>query len=588
MSSPAAVTVDAESVLLLATEPAGDSLGTLTLTMRSERVRTLTGAQLAWNIDHAPRWTYSADYVVNEELAAAWRTGLTEDPDRRVAVPLWPHWILSDDYATRWISAAYWMRTDTAAVVAAASVAGLPSGTAVVPLLFGFLDNEPNLKALAEELGTLSVTVQEDAPLAWAVSLVDQSLSAAAWPTALVPAWATVGEQVRTEFERNALGQGRETVRTGGDSLNAFKQSADFILGDAASVADLLDFFRLQAGMAGVFTAPSWFQPGTVSTYNPTGYSARFASEELELEFFRTGLAEGKVDLVQVPDPTGSATAEMPVYLYKFSYDVPAAASGPVLETLTSHEDSISYDSNTYTPARLEHDSLRRTREFGKETVQVECALGDSAHLLRQWRREHEAPLTLTIYEAYASGSPTPARIFSGIVGEIDLGERVFQARVGETVEADFPRVLVQRADNLAPWSTEQGADPADYDVAATVYDVTGHQLRVTLASDTFATDYFAWGWLELGTGTDYQRRVIVAQTKNGSDPHRTLQLDRPLRGTFTGGESVTLYPGYSGDWEAAQSLFTTGSAYLNFLGFPYVPDDQPEIDNDFGLPGKK
>lgn len=587
MSDPAATTINGESVLLLPTEPTWEDKVRLQLTLRSDVVRTLSGRALLYQLDHAPRWQLSLSYDIDHDTAAAWRTGLREDPDRRVAIPLWPHYGLSDAYAARWVDAANWWRADTGAIVAAGSVSGLPSGTYVAPVLIGRITRRPSLKALEPWLGTFALEIEEEGPIAGAITLVDQSLSSASWPTALEPAWTQIVEQIEVQVDTDALGQGREPVLIGVEAPAAFSQEAEFAL-EPADAAVLADFFRLQGGRAGVFTAPAWFTPGTVSTYNPIGYSARFGGEELALDFYEPNLAEAKVKLVEVPVPGDTATAAQPVYLYRLRYDVPASAGGPLDETITSHEAQITYGSQDYLPGRIEHGSIEQTWEFGRVSVDLRCALGDSAHLLRQWRREHEAPLTLEIFEAYPSGSPSPVPIFSGRVGAVSLQDRVFQAEAGDLPSADFPRLRVQRADNLAPWSALQGSDPADYAVSATVYDLSGHQLRVTFASDSYAADYFAWGWLAIGTGADYQRRVIVWQAKTAGDPARTLKLDRPLRGTISPGASLTLYPGYNGDWTAAKSLFTTDSAYLNFIGFPYVPDHAPEIPANFKTAIKK
>jgi hypothetical protein len=105
----------------------------------------------------------------------------------------------------------------------------------------------------------------------------------------------------------------------------------------------------------------------------------------------------------------------------------------------------------------------------------------------------------------------------------------------------------------------------------------------VSGASPTYFTDWFALGWIEVGTGSAIQRRMIIRST-NPSGGALTVTLQRAFDVLPIAGDTAHLFPGCDG-------MFATCKAYngstnptgkfandLNFGGEPFCPAGNPSL----------
>lgn len=173
--------------------------------------------------------------------------------------------------------------------------------------------------------------------------------------------------------------------------------------------------------------------------------------------------------------------------------------------------------------------------------------------------------------------------LFSGETVEASVRGKVISAtcRTGSVAfDQMVPRVRVQAGCNNTLIDVGCGLLRANWEFSATV-DSPGSAgwpftlslsglARVTGPVPTYAFDFFAGGWIQLGAD-----RVAVRASTVAVGGSLILTLGRDPEPFPAGGETVVLYPGCDGRRETCLARFGN---YENFLGHPFIPVSNPSL----------
>ena len=107
----------------------------------------------------------------------------------------------------------------------------------------------------------------------------------------------------------------------------------------------------------------------------------------------------------------------------------------------------------------------------------------------------------------------------------------------------------------------------ADWGDSRTIDTVSADGLEITLVSDGRSDGYYTLGYVEVTISGNSHYRMITSHDASTKKIKIRFKFESTPSGT------VTLYPGCDGDIETCEDKF---SNLDNFLGFPYVPEDNP------------
>ena len=597
MSTPVeTVSIDSEDVVLLRMEPDEGQGGTrITLIENTHLVRSLTERE-----SRRPGWSTERIHLRNTfdllpAEAASLRTAIATLGSKRVAMPVWIDARAASDWANSYFLPQYAMRLDTGAVIHHTAIAALdPQTIEVVPLVIGYIDR-PDINAITE---AATITVEEDCPTTWRCVVRDNSVGGTEFPD-IDPAYLpTFLDLSRDDIDRIEIGHGREKALEGLDSIHRWGQRALFSLQTADEIRDLMAFFaRRCRGRYKSFQMPAWFAPHTSgSAETPDAYIARFGSDQLTIEFVHAKLARTTLECWQLPwelnPPDGEAFELAPIsWLYEFSYDVPG---GPIVSRYTSWDESKTYSSNEYPPAKIEHTRLRSSMELGESDCELRVYGPDFPEILRQAERNAFGTLTLTISQIDPETPATaPIVRFRDEVAEIRSTGRLMTVSAGRKFRRRWPRAVVEKRDNLGAFDPVYGRSKAAFVRECVVYEVWSDGRKLLLNIDDGGAnpdeDFFSGGYGDAGAGTDYNSAGILKHFKAadvGAD--LSIELDRPMP-DVEATDTVYLYPGYSGKWTAAKAApWNASNAHYNFLGFPFTPPEPPGFELPDDQRGKK
>ena len=158
-------------------------------------------------------------------------------------------------------------------------------------------------------------------------------------------------------------------------------------------------------------------------------------------------------------------------------------------------------------------------------------------------------------------------------------------AQVGNLFERKVPRVLLQPTCNYALFDGACGLNKDDWKYRGYVLATLLNPSRIHLRSLARVTGtwvqpdlhWFAGGWIELGSNTDFESRFIAdASTYDASgDGFIELTLSTPLGRTPAVDEEVYLFPGCDGKRGTCKDKFGN---YTRFGGFPHMPVGNPSM----------
>ena len=336
---------------------------------------------------------------------------------------------------------------------------------------------------------------------------------------------------------------------------------------------------------------------------------ARFDSPKLELEWITDRLATASFRVRELPpelalpagETLGTTLGNLTprAWLYEFTKTFPGAT---VVARYTSYERDLTYGGNTYAAKKLSHGDIKTGLALDRDELTIDCDGLEIPTLLDVALLRSEVPLMLTVYRAEITGAGTAGNAttaWSGEVSTASIKAKRLSAKassLGSVFDRKAPRFYLQPGCNHALFSTGCGIAAATWSHTAllTAVGTAGYPYTFTIGSlnraggtTLSATDAFAGGWVEIGTGATLSRRAILASSSvAGGTCVLTLSGDpTPFP---TNGTALTVYPGCDGRKETCAATFGN---FLNFGGHPFVPTGNPslfKLSSDAGSGGKK
>jgi uncharacterized phage protein (TIGR02218 family) len=330
-----------------------------------------------------------------------------------------------------------------------------------------------------------------------------------------------------------------------------------------------------------------------------TAALVRFAKTGLTLRWYSTGEVEASVELKEVAtdyytpggELHGSTVGKLPraCFLYRFTVAYPGTSQ---VWRLTSYEQAISYESAAYTPRPIEHGDIRETLNLERNEVEVRTRAFEGNPLMLFIPFRLEFPLKLEIIEAKTNAAGDTitgaTRVFSGEVVRVNFDGPYLTARavtIGNLFERKIPRLLMQPTCNYALFDGACGLAKADWQYRGYLIEhlVNPTRLRLRTLSRVNGTwilpdaHWFAGGWVELGSGEDFESRFIAdagAYNPSGSG-FIEITLSTPLRNAPEADDEVILYPGCDGKHGTCLGKFGN---FARFGGFPHMPVGNPSM----------
>jgi hypothetical protein len=317
---------------------------------------------------------------------------------------------------------------------------------------------------------------------------------------------------------------------------------------------------------------------------------ARFAEATLEWSYTTPYMATTRIKFVEVameyPSnivPVPPAPLPEPAYLFIF------VEAGIRTDRFTSYENTVTIATGTYAgtyvPAPFSFDTVKAGLKLDQEKLDLKSFQFTGNPLNKMWPFALDGILTVEIVEVNLNTSdPTqpatsPISRFYGDVWSIDSTWKATIVPFGNLFDRKFPRFLLSVSDNYTEFSPPTQQTPSAFLIGGLIHDSnlinhTSQTLVVTGATAHLkATDYFAGGWLETGTGANLEKRGILHSVATGTGDV-TLTIDRPLLKALTGAP-ISMYPGYDASIDQCETKFNNR---INFGGQPFIPNVNPGV----------
>jgi hypothetical protein len=246
-------------------------------------------------------------------------------------------------------------------------------------------------------------------------------------------------------------------------------------------------------------------------------------------------------------------------------------SSGPFTNYYTSFSEDVLFQGNNYKARSIERTNFNRKGTLTPTKINIKAPIDN---LLQKYiANTPSEPVFIDIISTlpFVSGLPS-AQFFRGRVVNATIAENMIAADCESRTQIfrnKVPSVIYQSRCNHQLFSTPIGSIGAcnllktNYLVTATVTVVGASLVSPTFA--TFPNDYFTGGFVEFGLDA----RWI---TKHIAD---TIYLQVPFDSRVITGAIVFAFPGCDKKPETCRDKFSNS---LNFLGFPYIPSQNPVI----------
>jgi len=231
----------------------------------------------------------------------------------------------------------------------------------------------------------------------------------------------------------------------------------------------------------------------------------------------------------------------------------------------TSGDTAIEFGGNTWEPATIKRSPARYDTKLEGTRVTVTFARTDPA--IARYLAQTPVELSwIRIHKLFRDQDPMEAcLIFAGVILSVAVKGLAAEARcagIDYVINHHFLNWRYQPECNHTIFSEGCGLNEADYELTTTVdVDETGR----LLTSDDFASYYDDWFTLGVARHND-EERFIVDHAGN------TITLMVPFR-DLSSGDTVIVLPGCDGKGSTCATKFDN---YKHFLGFPYIPTDNP------------
>ncbi len=244
------------------------------------------------------------------------------------------------------------------------------------------------------------------------------------------------------------------------------------------------------------------------------------------------------------------------VWLYEFSQ-----AAGGVTRywRYTSWQTNLSYGGNTFAAAKIEHGKIEQGIRLEKVEVEITAEDVENSPISLVAYGQNTTPIRVRILQGQlVNGAYQHVRVaLSGELGKGECQGNVVTAKAiagGRKLDQPFPAATFRRSCWHQLFSTGCGLQASDWQfngllvtAAAPGYPHTITVNTLTRANaapmPTIFADWFAWGWVELGSGATYQSRPILRSTTLSSGA-LTLTLDGDFAPWPAAGTQLRLFPG--------------------------------------------
>lgn len=309
----------------------------------------------------------------------------------------------------------------------------------------------------------------------------------------------------------------------------------------------------------------------------------RLLEDKIDLNFLTDTVAEVTLSFLELPEEYATEhEGEWFAYLYQFARgtDVWNFTNMPV--TAWDATD----DPQQWGAASIQHSGLTYNSDMLPEEVTVTVITDSAEHPLRAYKDRHRTERTeLTIWEINVDTGlyDADAPVFKGEVAQVDFrGKGEIQARCQSSFglgQHTLPKVMLQRICNHRLFDAGCKLGPASWSVDGTITALAQNYVEATWDTAK-ANDWFALGQVKIGN----ERRVCTKSVGG------RLYINAPFLDAEVG-DAVRARAGCDKRAATCQSKFDN---LANFLGFPYTPRSNPQLEplctpcNDMSTGGKK
>lgn len=335
---------------------------------------------------------------------------------------------------------------------------------------------------------------------------------------------------------------------------------------------------------------------------------ARQDRATLRLEWTHGDLADATISVRELPteyapgadETVGTTLGQLPerCLLYDFTRD----HGGTLLhDRFTSYERDVTYGGFTWTSADVSHGAIKAGLALDADRVELTSQVFTGNPLVALGALKSEAPVRCTIMSGDVSTSAVVSGVVILAVGEVDKA-RIRGTAIsaglspgGWLLDQQAPRFDVGPLCNHGLFSSGcglsrsawvhtglvNGAPTAAFPFAVSIDNLA----RTTGPTPTWFVDWFAGGWIEIGTpGTStWQRRAILTSTAPVSGAF-SVTLHRAFDPLPADNAAVILFPGCDLTRETCRA-YNAGTNprgkfdnYPAFGGHPEVPASNPSM----------
>lgn len=300
---------------------------------------------------------------------------------------------------------------------------------------------------------------------------------------------------------------------------------------------------------------------------------ARLADDDLAYEYLSSAAA--RVDLKMIELPTEAEGAEhagsRSVWLYVIQ-------RGATVWRFTNWPVPVVIGADTFNAQPIEHDAIEENIEFTNDPIALTVATDSATHPFMAMLDPANIEQTLiSFYEVNGDSLPAvlPAPTYVGRVEIPEPGDRgEWKAQISSlcrVAEEMVPQVLMERTCVHRTYDEFSGINAALFTTAGVISSIS--QSPPYIEAPEFGAKATAEGdpnWFALGrvtVGTEI--RLCTAAAGN------RLYLNAPFRSAVLGNTANAL----AGDDKRIETWETKFNAVENFLGFPYIPNRNPQIE---------
>lgn len=246
--------------------------------------------------------------------------------------------------------------------------------------------------------------------------------------------------------------------------------------------------------------------------------------------------------VVELPNEYSAIqTPTEPVFLYRFTAELP---DGDVVWRFTSHPSDVTVSGATWLAVGIEHSRLSRsTRLGGGASITADYDSVEPMRLCVPLRIA--VPLRMEILQT-TTALGTPEVVLDGTIRKPELNGRSITASCvewGDAMEQKIPTFLIERDCNYQVY--EPNTCKSDLTLkkkTVSITAVSGRSVTITGSGlSGLAVNWFAYGWIELGSGLSQIKRFIVSSTSASGTTivlttTETIDVDLPATATAVPG----------------------------------------------------